>query len=353
MFWAKLAFNGTAATRRMLQKAWRKQVVRVGKAKRPWAKVAGPAGAVTLYLKHLDWISTSATSWVTDEGVHLDLRKTAPSSTKQLIEAAVERTLWRSWASKARTAEEEQERKAEEANSKRKWTSQERLSMIRRERGGYRTAHLDWKPWGEEPQRSVGGHPPRHKTADPEGLRREPSGYWFPELRKWTNGSKKNWSDLEAACFTSVVCGSQWGQERLFNTGFVDHPLCFTCLRGPGTPEHRAWECKALRAMREQGIDKEIVEEAREDLKVDPNHPLWTRGLFPMRDLPTIPPIAAQQTRWFREQEEGCLTGNLYTDGSLRLLSWWPEASRAGWGVAGLDGITLTYGLFGNLPGPI
>ena len=54
MFWAKLAFSGTAATRRKLQKAWKKQVVRVGKAKKPWAKVAGPAGAVTLNLKQLD-----------------------------------------------------------------------------------------------------------------------------------------------------------------------------------------------------------------------------------------------------------------------------------------------------------
>ena len=41
VYWAKLAFGGGEDSRKAQQKAWQKQVPRLGKASRPWAKVAG------------------------------------------------------------------------------------------------------------------------------------------------------------------------------------------------------------------------------------------------------------------------------------------------------------------------
>ena len=100
----------------------------------------------------------------------------APSSVRKLIQAAVERHLWATWAKKGRSPTEEEERREEEASRKRKWTSQEVAKMRCTPYGGYRMIYMDWKPWApDRPWSSVEGHPPRNKTAEPEGLKKGPS----------------------------------------------------------------------------------------------------------------------------------------------------------------------------------
>ena len=98
MFWAKMAFKQEVESGLRMQRAWKKQVPKLGLAKRPWQKVAGPAGATTMTLKKLHWKASSAFSWQTEKGVNLDLRHIAPYTVKKLIEDAVEAAIWDEWA---------------------------------------------------------------------------------------------------------------------------------------------------------------------------------------------------------------------------------------------------------------
>ena len=56
------------------------QVKRLGKMERPWAAVAGPAGAMLLALRRLCWKASGAFRWSTDEDTVLDVRVEAPSA---------------------------------------------------------------------------------------------------------------------------------------------------------------------------------------------------------------------------------------------------------------------------------
>eukprot|EP00959_Pyramimonas_sp_CCMP1952_P169000 3530437-Pyramimonas_sp.AAC.1 len=45
------------------------------------------------------------------------------------------------------------------------------------------------------------------------------------------------------------------------------------------------------------------------------------------------------------------VTGTVFTDGSGRILPFWPESARAGWGFAVMAGASLRGQAFGPLPG--
>ena len=163
MYWAKRAFSEVSG-RPMQQLAWRQQVKRLGKYKRPWTAVAGPAGAMILALRRLGWKVSGAFRWATDHGFPVDVRTDAPSSVLKLVQESIGRMIWREWAAAPSAANDE--------------------------------------------------------------LRRDPDGYWTTELRKWTSGPRKDWTALQSACLSSTAAGGQWPQERLYRAGFVDDPSC-------------------------------------------------------------------------------------------------------------------------------
>lgn len=292
-FWSKLAFEGNADTLREMQAAWLKQLPRLGFSKRPWQIVAGPAGATTMVLRKLGRTASSAFHWKLADGTCTDLRSTAPSSVAKFVSRAVEATLWREWASAG--------------------------------------------------------------SASNELFQRDPGGYWMADLRKLCAGAGKDWSPLQASCLASVVCGSQWGQDRLFLAVYLDSRDCKAC-RGlhRGTTGHRTWSCKTLQPMREQGIHSEHVSAPREALAVDPNHPFWTRCLLPLSALPAVPPVGSDDLHYFRNGGGGILTGIIFTDGSMKTRWWWQDSQRAAWGAACMAGnsIRLSVGIYGPLPGP-
>ena len=57
--------------------------------KRPWAGVAGPAGATLMAMKELKWKMSSAFNLMSQTGEILDIREEAPSTMKILVERAV------------------------------------------------------------------------------------------------------------------------------------------------------------------------------------------------------------------------------------------------------------------------
>ena len=61
----------------------------VRKIKRPWAGVAGPAGATLMAMKELRWKMSSAFNLMSETGEVLDIREEAPSTLNILVERAI------------------------------------------------------------------------------------------------------------------------------------------------------------------------------------------------------------------------------------------------------------------------
>lgn len=120
-----------------------------------------------------------------------------------------------------------------------------------------------------------------------------------------------------------------------------------------GTLWHRHWACKAIASEREQGVAKAITDEATDALEEHAGHPLWSRGLLCMDQLPTLPPIALETMHFYRNSAHGTLTGMVFTDGSLKQRWRWKASERADWSAISLDGRALSVGAYGPFPGPI
>ena len=197
-FWAKLAFGASDAEQAEMQRAWQRQVPRLGRSGKPWQAVAGPAGATTMVMRNLGWQATSAFRWILGRFGVVDVRDFPPHSLKTLLWEAVKDYLWKDWA--------------------------------------------------EAP------------SAKAEAFSLDPGGYYMAEVRRWCQPHARDWSALNAACTTSIVCGGQWGQRRLYEAGFVDTWDWQACSGShPGTVQHRTWHCKALDNYRQQGISREMV----------------------------------------------------------------------------------------------
>ena len=66
--------------------------MRQDKATNLWSTVHGPAGATLATLRRLQWTGASATQWITDEGVEIDIRtQVGPRSLRKLIDESVVR----------------------------------------------------------------------------------------------------------------------------------------------------------------------------------------------------------------------------------------------------------------------
>eukprot|EP00959_Pyramimonas_sp_CCMP1952_P030420 637530-Pyramimonas_sp.AAC.1 len=63
---------------------------------------------------------------------------------------------------------------------------------------------------------------------------------------------------------------------------------------------------------------------------------------MPRAMLPDIPPPVDSQRWWYCMGGQTMdITGTVYTDGSAQCPLYWPEANRAGWGLAILTGRRL------------
>ena len=58
-------------------------------ATRPWDKVRGPAGALILTLRRIGWELTSASMIKDDQGISIDMLRTAPHELRVLAARAV------------------------------------------------------------------------------------------------------------------------------------------------------------------------------------------------------------------------------------------------------------------------
>lgn len=282
-FWAKQAFIEWGP--KTQQAAWQRQVPKVGLSKRMWAKVAGPAGAVTASLKQIGWIASSASKWLTNRGVELDLKRATPSTVTKLVQENVTDPIWVNWAKAA--------------------------------------------------------------SAKVENFSRVPGGYWMEPVQEWACKAKRDWSILEAACLSSIVAGGQWPQERLYEHGYTDTSYCWACKRAAGTVGHRAWCCPQHAERRRQGTKPELVAGAVVALEVEPYHPLWTRALMQRSELPAIQAVGPETSYTYRGEHGTTVTRPIFTDGSTRLRPWWPESERSGWSVCSLHKGVLVHGVYG------
>ena len=97
--------------------------------------------------------------------------------------------------------------------------------------------------------------------------------------------------------------------------------------------------------MRDGAEDKlEIREVLAEGAKASHSDLFWSHALLPLAALPVPPPISRDQSwKYYRGNRTTTITGDIYTDGSLRRCWYWPIAARAGWGfvVTHLGALTV------------
>ena len=110
------------------------------------------------------------------------------------------------------------------------------------------------------------------------------------------------------------------------------------------------WWCCTHDDEREQGIDSELVHEARIATQTA-DHEFWSRGLLSKSALPEMPPLGGPSVHVFRDDGGGTLSGDVYTDVAMKARWWWQLSQRAGWGVASISGSRLLVGLYGPMPG--
>ncbi len=167
-----------------------KAKTKLAAARRPWAAVTGPAGAVVATAARIGWKIDDAATMVTDEGVLLSLRVDPPAVIKKEVYAAVRR--WR-WA----------------------------------------------RVVAKHPQLAVG-------DANGEGA--------LEPLRKLLRPASRarHWSAAQQSALRSVLTNGQWPQARLAKAALVEDPycqLCAACGAHPGvippmgTAAHRSLGC--------------------------------------------------------------------------------------------------------------
>ena len=156
-------------------------------------------------------------------------------------------------------------------------------------------------------------------------------------------------SEQARAALRTTIIGGQWSQARLHKYGYATDEVCQHCRDCPGTLHHRLWCCPLLRQEREAAVDGEIIQAARAS---PTNDLLFTRALMPRDALPVIPsPCMMETWRFAHGGDMTMLTGDIYTDGSGLSPIGWPEANRAGWGIAMMTGQALRGIAYGPLPG--
>ena len=197
----------------VMRVAWRGVSEKIREAKKMWAVVRGPAAATWASLQRLGWKFTTPFSVKSDIGIDYDILKISPKRFKRRLHEGVDRWGWRKVLEQTGVAGEE---------------VGEMAARVRTE-------------WAREVLHKHGG-----STAQEKGALR------------------------------SVMDGSVWTEEKCWEEGYLDFPLCKRCLAGIGTTQHRAYGCGELAVGEEGGLKEEWREEGCCAEKKDP---YWTRPI--------------------------------------------------------------------------
>ena len=230
--------------------AWRGVRERMATAKRLWAAVRGPAAATWASLHRLGWKFVSPFTVVSDVGKEYDLLEISPKRLKRRLHEGVDRWGWRKVLREFGYGEEE---------------------------AGLLAARVR-KEWAVDLLHKHGDLSPQEKGA----LRR-------------------------------VLEGSVWTEERCWEEGYLEYPLCKVCLAGVGNTQHRAYGCGELAVSGDMVLKEAWREEGRKASKRDP---YWTR-LIPMGTARARLPRAEEvHMEWIGEAQ--VITGEVFGDGSVK-----------------------------------
>ena len=225
-----------------------------------WCLVYGPAAALVLTLRRLNWIIVSATEFISDDGVRVDLKVSSPCYVCNLVSSAVSRWRWR--------------------------RIEDKFPALQSGGLGLGAA---WRPIAA-------------------ALRVKDSEDWGPEQK---------------GALRSLLAGRQWTQQRLHRAGLVDSCVCRLCLdmhdgNQVGTLLHRCF-CPALTEFRDRCMPqwiKDYLHSHGDDLSPQVFLAL-SRGLFSPPCLPSRDDDLFDTFHWTREAVDipcGC---SVFTDGSL------------------------------------
>ena len=230
--------------------AWRGARDVMGRAKRLWAVVKGPAAAAWASLHRIGWRFASPFEVISDLGIEHDLLHISPKRFQRRLHEGVNRWAWR---------------------------------KVLKQMG-----------LNEGEAMAIGGRA---------------VGEW---IRNMLHG-KGELSVQERGALRSVVDGSAWTEERCWEEGYLEFPLCKWCLAGPGNTKHRAFDCGGLVKCKDNELERGWREEGR---RADKNDPFWSRMI----------PVGPERVGWLRKEdveiewfkEEGIMTGEVFGDGSVQ-----------------------------------
>ena len=162
---------------------------RLGKARKTWSVVYGPAAALLASLARIQWRVESATRLIADDGAVIDMTRDSPAFVRGAVTKSVARWRWRQ--------------------------VEERFPALRD--GG--TGAGAW---------------------------------WKPILSVLRQPNSDDWGYQHKGALKSAIAGRQWPQQRLKQAKLVDDSSCQLCLdsvHGPsvGTLLHRV-QCPALKS---------------------------------------------------------------------------------------------------------
>ena len=271
--WATAVWNNLVPNQRMHRSVVAAKRV-LTCAKRPWAVVRGPAGAVVASAARLGWTVIDASTLITDEGEELLLNRDSPAMVTKKVHEAVRRWRWKA-------------------------------AGVGRVKG-------DGRGWCGPIWEPVAALITKGTWANDRGMR------WPQTEANLTKG--------ERAALKSVVSGGQWPQARLFMAGLADYPWCVLCwMEGKqqaGNAMHRCYECALVERrattlrhnMAQQRWDgggrDECGEEAAEGGRMK-----WERALMPPSRDPPKPP--GESFQWIVEPATLVEGASVYMDGSV------------------------------------
>ena len=280
----RASYENNVPVLKQMSQAWEAHKRVLMTATDPWQHVCGPASATMATLIGIGWKPLSYKVWISDMKETLDLVNAIPYVVKQKINDAVERRLWH--ASSLAIDDEEH------------WT--------------------------------------------PAACDEKDRPYWYP-LRCVVLGNDKR----VGGAARSVAANTQWTQQRLATTNYVDEDnyLCRACGLSAGTLTHRHEPngCRAMEPYRFEVLGEEAIKYY--DVKKPPF--LVRHGIMMRRELPECPSANAteDQIKVLYTDRELVFSGFTYVDGSGKACRYVPPLGRAGYGVVDMGSPSRNSGL--------
>ena len=261
--------------------------------KMTWARVFGPAAAIIVTLKRIGWTVHSATEWISDLGMPINLELLSPALVQSLVCEAVQRWRWKQVAVKL--------------------------------------------PALENP----GGH----------------AGAWIAPIRNvLARKDNDTWNHAHKGALKSAMANRQWTQQRLHKAGLSDSNLCQLCAgceHGDqvGTHLHRFFCPVTQHQVRKLAPSwiRDMLDNFNGSLSPI-EHCALVRGMIAPPVVPTRPDSDFGTFVWHVWQiiPAGCV---VYTDGSSFDAKLGLGLEALGWAFAAFDADgTLIAAAFGVPP---